>query len=150
LEISQTKLADRIGTDQVTLSRWERGEFAPSYKYRRTIEQLAQEAGLASLNDIVGLVTHSPFPMILVSRELIVVAASQSSGFSEGFGTAEQTPDDERDFFAKFRLDVEASGFWDLKTSKLDYAFEIEGLTRKAIMVPVVVHGEVYALVQKA
>ena len=150
LQLSQMRLADRIGTDHTTLVRWERGEFVPSYKYRQTIESLAQEAGLGSLSDIVELVTHSPFPMILVSQENIVVAASESSGFMEGYGTDEQTPADEKGFFAQFREDLATSGFWDLKMSKMDYSFEPDEQARRAILVPVVVRGEVYALVQKA
>lgn len=40
LIISQSELAEILGTNKVTISRWENGKFVPNYKYRRKLQEL--------------------------------------------------------------------------------------------------------------
>lgn len=148
--LSQGGLADLLKTDQPTISRWERCLFAPSAIFQQKIEALAGQVGVATLHDAVAVVAHSPFPMILVSREMMVIAASISSGFEIGKTTIEQTAIEEQSFLERFSHDIAESGFWEQSVEKMDYAFEVNGKHRRAVLVPVVMQGIVYALVQKA
>lgn len=148
--LSQGDLASILETDQPTVSRWERKLFIPSTSFREKIEMLAQEHGVATLHDMAAAVTYSPFPMILVSSDLMVVAASASSGFVAHLTVIEQTPEEEQGFFDHFSRHVEAAGFWTQLVDKLDYEFEHGEERRKAVLVPVIMQGKVYALVQKA
>ncbi|MEY4685772.1 MAG: Antitoxin component of bacterial toxin-antitoxin system, MqsA [Pseudomonadota bacterium] len=148
--LSQSGLADLLGTDQPTVSRWERRLFVPSLAFQILIESRARDLGIATLQDVAAIVTHSPFPMILVSKSMMVIAASVSSGFSVGLTTLEQTPEDEQSFLRTFSEDVAASGFWEQRVDKLDYEFCLGDERRKAVLVPVVMQGDVFALVQKA
>ena len=148
--LSQGALADLLETDQPTVSRWERSLFVPSIAFQERIESFASQLGVATLHDVVAVVSHSPFPMILVSKDMMVVAASVSSGFEVGRTTIDQTPPEEREFLIKFSNDVADSGFWEQTVEKLDYEFEAGGHRRLAVLVPVVMQGEIYAFVQKA
>ena len=73
--ISQSGLADLLGTDQPTVSRWERRLFVPSPAFQRLIESIAGDFGVATLHDVAAMVMHSPFPMLLVSQDMRVIAA---------------------------------------------------------------------------
>lgn len=148
--LSQGGLADLLRTDQPTVSRWERRLFVPSPAFQRLIETIAEDAGVATLHGVAAMVMHSPFPMILVSQEMRVIAASVSSGFEVGRTTMEQTPEEERANLQRFTQEVAASGFWEQRIEKLDYEFCVGDERRKAVLVPVVMQGAVYALVQKA
>jgi transcriptional regulator with XRE-family HTH domain len=148
--LSQGGLADLLRTDQPTISRWERRLFVPSPAFQRLIESIATEFGVATLHDVAAVVMHSPFPMILVSQEMMVIAASASSGFEADRTTIDQTPEEERAFLRKFSEEVAASGFWEQRIEKFDYEFCLGDERRKAVLVPVVMQGAVYALVQKA
>lgn len=43
LLISQSELAKLLGTNKVTVSRWENGKFEPNYKYKRQLVVLFNE-----------------------------------------------------------------------------------------------------------
>lgn len=148
--LSQGALADLLKTDQPSVSRWERCLFAPSLHFQRKVEAFASSVGVATLHDAMAIVTHSPFPMILVSRDMMVIAASASSGFEVDKTTMEQTPPEERVFLERFSNDVDESGFWEQSIEKLDYDFEVGDERRRAVLVPVVMEGIIHALVQKA
>ena len=45
LGLTQTEFAAQLGTNQVTVARWETARMAPAPYYRRSIEQLARELG---------------------------------------------------------------------------------------------------------
>lgn len=150
LSLSQTEFADRLGIDQSTVSRWERGLSEPQYEIRKVLEDMARERGLAMLDDAATVVRHSPFPMILVDRKTIVMAASVSSGFAQGLSAVEQTPPEERPILEQFNKALEQSGFWERKCAKWEYEANVDGELRRAIVVAINMRGEVYALVQRA
>ena len=81
LRASQSELAARVGTNQATISRWERGASVPQAEVRRVLEELCRLNGIMLFNDFFSIVEASPFPMILVDRRGNVAAASASSGF---------------------------------------------------------------------
>jgi DNA-binding transcriptional regulator YiaG len=45
LGLTQSQLAERLGTSQVTVARWETGKMEPAPYYRRAIEDLARTLG---------------------------------------------------------------------------------------------------------
>jgi transcriptional regulator with XRE-family HTH domain len=101
-QVSQFQLAEVLGVDQATVSRWERGLSEPHYEMRKALHGLAREAGLATLGDLTNIVNFSPFPMILVDRWQEVIAASVCSGFKPGLTVTEQTPPEEQVFLKDF------------------------------------------------
>ena len=151
LNLTQSQMAERLGIDQASFSRWERGLTEPQYDMRRLIQGLAQGQGLATLDNIVTAVRLSPFPMILVDRETRVIAASASSGFTPCLTALEQTPLNEQINLKKFNALLTSRGFWDQHCLHLNYEAEIKGERRlAAVVTAVVIRGTVYALVQKA
>ncbi len=149
---SQEQLADMLETDQATISRWESGDSEPRshHPVRERLEQLAKEAKVSLLGETIEMVKSSPFPMILVDRDGIVVAASASSGFQEGKTCFEQTPHEEKACLRAFDNKLLEAGFWQMKTPQMVYEFAGDDETRKAIVTRLTFWGEVYALVQKA
>jgi transcriptional regulator with XRE-family HTH domain len=146
---TQEDLAEKLDTDQATVSRWEHGAAVPRTGVRLKLETMAKDAGLITVDEIAAIVRASPFPMILTDRASRVLAASPTSGFQEGRHCIEQVPVDERDHFLAFRAELEASGFWEQHSQRQDYVFEVQEETRAAIVMPITLRGVVYALVQK-
>ncbi len=149
-QVSQFQLAETLGVDQATVSRWERGLSEPHYEMRKALHGLAKEAGLATLGDLTNIVNFSPFPMILVDRWQEVIAASVSSGFKPSLTVTEQTPPEEQVFLQDFIDQLEATGFWTGGCAKFEYGFRAETETRRAVVIPITIRGQVFALVQKA
>lgn len=149
LHATQADLAARVGTNQATVSRWERGTSVPHVEARHLLEVLCRRHGVALVNDFATMVSASPFPMILVNRQGIVVASSASSGFVAGINAMEGTPPEERDLLARFRQSLEEAGFWDKARPRQDYEVRVDGKSRRAVVTAVSMRGEVYALVQK-
>jgi transcriptional regulator with XRE-family HTH domain len=150
LQLSQAEFSERVGIDQATVSRWERGLNEPQYDMRRILDDMARSAGLATLEDLGHVVNASPFPMILVSQWQEVLAASVSSGFDPRRLVADQTPPEERAFLQDFVEELDSAGFWTGFCQRYDYAFRTEAAVRSAIVTAVTIRGEVFALVQKA
>lgn len=151
LNLTQEQMAFRLGIDQASVSRWERGLTEPQYEMRRLIQGLARGQGLETLDDVVNLVRLSPFPMILVDRKHRVIAASGCSGFTPGLTAHEQTPPQEHANLEQFNEVLNAEGFWEQQCLHLNYEAEIKGRRRlAAVVTSVTIRGEVYALVQKA
>jgi transcriptional regulator with XRE-family HTH domain len=146
---SQEQFAATMGTNQATVSRWETGANTPSYEARQRLVRMTGELGLAMLDELADVVRVSPFWMVLADRSGVVVAASASSGFSEGRGTLEQTPTEERDSVKAFERSLAQSGFWDGQGRRTDYRFHHNGEVRTAVVMPVTIKGDVYALVQR-
>jgi hypothetical protein len=69
---------------------------------------------------------------------------------SEGRGTLDQTPSEERDAFKAFEETLAQSGFWDGQGRRTDYRFHHNGEVRTAVVMPVTIKGDVYALVQRS
>ncbi len=150
LNLSQSEFSERLGVDQASVSRWERGKTEPQYDLRKVLDGMAKQAGLAVLGDLIDVVNASPFPMILVSRSREVFAASASSGFQASGSVVEQTPPEERSFLEDFDDQLSAAGFWSGGLTRFDYEFPAEGEVRRAIVIAVTIRGEIFALVQKA
>lgn len=149
LRLNQDELAVKLGSNQSTISRWEKGESIPTPEKQESIEKIALEANLASINGLLNIVNGSPFPMILVDRFGSVLAASESSGFKSGFRALDQTPDEEREHFQAFSDSVDQSGFWEKDGVRFDYEFKHGGETRRAIAQSIAIRGNVFAVVQK-
>lgn len=147
---SQEELAGQLQSDQATISLWERGVVTPGFAAQQRLELLAAEAGLQSLAGIEAVVRASPYPMLLVDSQSTVVSASASSGFQAGMTVGEQTPQDERPHLDRFNAELTAKGFWEAGHAQAaDYAFQRGIEVAGAVVVPVVVRGEVFAVVQK-
>ena len=147
---SQEQFAATMGTNQATVSRWETGANTPSYEARQRLVRMTGELGLAMLDELADVVRVSPFWMVLADRSGVVVAASASSGLSEGRGTLDQTPNEERDAFKAFEETLAQSGFWNGQGRRTDYRFHHNGEVRTAVVMPVTIKGDVYALVQRS
>lgn len=63
---TQSELADRLGTDSVTVSRWERGKTRPRPSARARLGELELESGLPSgIGLLVRMVGASDAEMVL-------------------------------------------------------------------------------------
>ena len=147
---SQEQFAATMGTNQATVSRWETGANTPSYDARQRLVHMTGELGLTMLDELVDVVRVSPFPMILADRCGIVVAASASSGFGEGRSAVDQTPAEEQETFKAFESTIAEAGFWNGHGRRFDYSFNHNGEVRTAVVMPVTIKGDVYALVQRS
>lgn len=147
---SQEQFAATMGTNQATVSRWETGANTPSYEARQRLVHMTGELGLTMLDELVDVVRVSPFPMLLADRSGMIVAASASSGFAEGRSTLEQTPDEEQEAFKAFEATIAQGGFWNGQGRRFDYTFSQNGEVRTAVVMPVTIKGDVYALIQRS
>ena len=147
---SQEQFAATMGTNQATVSRWETGANTPSYEARQRLVQMTGELGLTMLDELVDVVRVSPFPMLLADRSGMIVAASASSGFAEGRSTLEQTPGEEREAFKAFETSIAQGGFWNGQGRRFDYTFSQNGEVRAAVVMPVTIKGDIYALIQRS
>jgi transcriptional regulator with XRE-family HTH domain len=149
LQLNQDELAEKLGTTQASVSRWEKGERIPTLIYQRMLEQLALEIRVESINGLLNIVNASPFPMIITDEQANVLAASESSGFSAGSSILEQTPEEERKNFENFSTALRMSGFWDAEGQRFDYEFQLGNERRRAVVQSIMVRGVVYAVVQR-
>ena len=150
LQISQNQFSERLDIDQATVSRWERGLCEPQYEMRKILHEMACHSGLETFEYLTNTVNFSPFHMILVDRWQRVYAASMSSGFKTDQPVTHQTPPEEQAFLQQFIGQLTAAGFWEGSCQKFDYEFHAEAETRCAVVMPVTIHSEIFALVQKA
>ena len=147
---SQEQFAATMGTNQATVSRWETGANTPSYDARQRLVQMTGELGLTMLDELVDVVRGSPFPMVLADRSGVIVAASASSGFTEGRSTLEQTAAEEWEAFKAFEATIAQAGFWNGHGRRFDYRFNHNGEVRFAVVMPVTIKGDVFALIQRS
>jgi DNA-binding transcriptional regulator YiaG len=146
---SQERLASEIGSNQETVSRWERGLVLPSRAKQAMIERIAEHLQLASLSGLASIVRLSPYPMLLCSRRDVVVAASTMSGFEEGRAVLAQTPGPQHGYYQSFVHQLQADGFWQESGQTRNYAFhDIDGRLFSAVLVSINVRGEMYCVVQ--
>ncbi len=146
---NQKDLALKLGVNQASISRWEKGEIVPTTVSQLCLEQLAASAKISSIHEFIQVVNNSPFPMILQDENMIIIAASTSSGFKTGLTVIEQTPADEQPFFLKFADAIKGSGFWSKGGNRFDYLFDATDGNRRAVVQSIAVRGNVYAIVQK-
>ena len=146
---SQEHFADEIGSNQETVSRWERGLVIPSLNKQVLIEKIAEELHLSSLGGIASIVRLSPFPMLLCDRKDMVIAASPASGFREGETALSQTPPLQHAYYKAFIHDCEEDGFWGESGQTRTYEFDLSsGHRLSAVLVSINVRGEMYCVVQ--
>ena len=146
---SQERLASEIGSNQETVSRWERGLVVPSRSKQAVIERIAEQLQLSSLGGLANIVRLSPYPMLLCNRRDVVVAASVMSGFQEGQPVLVQTPEAQHGYYQAFGRQLEADGFWSESGQSRTYAFEsAEGMKFSAVLVSINIRGEMYCAVQ--
>lgn len=149
LNLNQKQMAKRLGIDQTTLSRWERGLTEPQFESRELILALAQGQGLGAFDDLENLVRLSPFPMLLLDHAARVVATSASSGLIAGLPVIPQVPLERQTRGQHFLDRLERQGFWEHQCPSQEYWAEVDGEPRRAVVSPVTLRGQVYALVQK-
>jgi transcriptional regulator with XRE-family HTH domain len=146
---SQERLASEIGSNQETVSRWERGLVIPSRNKQATIERIAEHLQLSSLSGLANIVRLSPYPMLLCNRRDVVVAASVMSGFHEGHAVLAQTPATQHGHYQSFTRQLQADGFWQESGQTRTYAFEdADGQVLSAVLVSINIRGEMYCVVQ--
>ncbi len=149
LQLNQRAFAQKLGTTQASVSRWEKGERIPLLEYQGKIERMAQEMRVESINGLLKIIDASPFPMIITDEFSNVLAASESSGFRAGLAILEQTPEEERENFIEFSDVLIASGFWKGDGLRYDYQFVSGPFLRRAVVQSIMVRGIVYAVVQR-
>ncbi|QGH74812.1 helix-turn-helix protein [Bacteriophage DSS3_MAL1] len=92
--LKQAALADMLGLDQATVSRWERGASTPTIavqkQVRRKIEEISGDAPI--LQDLFERVVSSPFKVILTDVASFKTVAASGPAL-EYFGLGDRYPD---------------------------------------------------------
>lgn len=78
LGVTQKDLAGRLGLNQSTVSRWERGVTRPDIATRRRLHALVESAVGEAESSLRLLVAHSPAPMALFDTRWRLHALSES------------------------------------------------------------------------
>lgn len=79
LGLSQAEFGRRLGADQTTVSRWERGLQRPEPRVRTLLSNMLYEHAISKqVRPEVALTRHSPFPMAIITDDGRVIAASSS------------------------------------------------------------------------
>lgn len=147
LEVTQEELAIMLKTKQSNISRWERGLSKPSRALQDEIEKMATKLGLSTVNQIDAVVTYSPFNMILVSKEMKIVAMS---GLAQSMISKPNHPIDlnQIDVLSNWAQAVNFSSFWEERMETIEITARIGHLKTRTIIIPVFIQGEKYALAQ--
>lgn len=144
----QARLAEELGTNQETVSRWERGVVVPSRAKQEVIETLAERCNISSLGAVTHIVRLSPYPMLLCDENDTVIAASLTSGFAEGQSVTEHTPEEQHAYYAEFSRQLTESDFWKDSGHCREYHFRGALGDLKAVLVSIRIQGNVYCVVQ--
>lgn len=147
--MSQEDFAEAVFSNQATVSRWEKGQVVPSFDKQKKIEKLAENAGLSTLAGVAVVVRASPFAMLLVDMDGLIMAASQTSGFQEGLSVEDQISSIEINNYTHFREELDRSEFWKEGGKQFVYEFREQSTWSSSIVVSVGIRGQVFAVVQK-
>ena len=97
--LKQSALAEHLGVNQSTLSRWERGQFEPNLRQRALIKDLLH-APTQDDRALVATVKHAPgITLLLCGENAALVAASEGAqrvlkpGLAGSMPLAERLPD---------------------------------------------------------
>lgn len=146
---SHAEFASKIGSNQETVSRWERGGVLPSRVKQAQIEKIAEQLQLSSINGIATIVRLSPYPMLLCDRKDLIVAASASSGLQEGVPVLAQSPLEQHGYYKSFGQRLLSDGFWRESGQSRLYQFRrANGEVLSAVLVSINVRGVMYCVVQ--
>ncbi|MDQ7246731.1 helix-turn-helix domain-containing protein [Dongia sedimenti] len=157
LGVSQAELGRRLGVDQATVSRWERGLQAPEPRVQVRLSELMYRQDLArGMRPEIALVEHSPFPMAIISRDWTVIALSDAillrtrEEFREDPG--KQRKDATADMEQAVSL-LSERGFFDGKVSAARIVARGFMLWRdqqpfEAVCTPVTIDGQICRLMQ--
>jgi transcriptional regulator with XRE-family HTH domain len=78
LGLSQAELAQHLGVNQTTVSRWERGLEKPGVRVRVNLSGLLYRLRVPGrLSPEIALCEYSPFPMAIISQDWSIVALSE-------------------------------------------------------------------------
>jgi transcriptional regulator with XRE-family HTH domain len=156
LGLTQAELAARLGVDQASISRWERGVRSPEPRARLQLSALLRNTKLSSqLTRETALVDHSPFPMSIITRdwELIALSPLLRSEIAGGNGASFQgrnptTADTE---YADSVL--QAAGFFEGKVGAVQiiargYIFGEQPKLFASLCTPLIVQGDICRLYQ--
>ena len=145
---NQSKLAEELVTNQETVSRWERSIVVPSKSKQAAIEHLAEHSNISSLGAVCHIVRLSPYPMLLCDGGDVVIAASRSSGFTEGHPVKSQTPTAQHSYYEQFSRELAEDGFWSDSGRYRNYHFTSPQGEFNAVLVSIRIQGSVYCVVQ--
>lgn len=87
MKLTQSELAERLGVDQATVSRWERKVQTPDPTARLRLREFVFRANLSDkITPEVALTKFSPFPMSIIAEDWSIVALSLPlSAMTESF-----------------------------------------------------------------
>ena len=158
--LSQEELADQIGTNQATISRWERCLSSPTYRLQKAITSLygapsepsvdrATIAGAAQslINQIHG------YGGVIFDRNEICIAASANVQHQAGKSIRDTTPAWEHAFFDQWSEFMAEVDFWNTPWATFEYIHKTQPRLdepprwMRSMFTSIVICGEVYCLV---
>ena len=157
--LSQEDLAERIGTNQATVSRWERRLSCPTYSLRKRIAALYGEPEPESDQSAITAVAQGlinvvgGYGAVLFDRQEICIAASANVKHRPGVSISQTTPPWEHGYLRQWRLFMQEVDFWDTPWATFEYEHEscprVDMAPRRvrALLTSVVICNQVYCLV---
>ena len=156
LNLSQEGLAEKLRTNQCTVSRGERNITMPNYGMRKKLSELGSSTPQNSSTDedqIAAAANHlfacSAFPSILIRRDGLIVAVSPGMDYRKGLTLADQTSPEELDLLDMFETFLQETEFW--KSPNTCFAFQFRSNNQDCcnILTSIELDGKKYCLVQK-
>lgn len=161
LNLSQEELAARLGTNQCSISRWERGVTRPGYRMRALLLELEGEADAGAEPDLelIRQVAQEFFDggqllSLLLARDGTVVAVSSGNrprpGFAYKVGVRlqDQTLPEDMENVRKLEAFYRETGFWDTANTCFAFDYEVDGDLRCVVLTSVVIGSRTFCLMQ--
>lgn len=99
--LSQAELAEKLGVEQATISRWERGFHEPDLKFRRRLQDLLLTRSTRSDEVLFHRVSCSPFAVKISDRFAKNMAASKPAATIHGVAQSLLAEFDYRPLFSE-------------------------------------------------
>lgn len=157
---SQEELAEQLGTNQATISRWERGLSKPTFKFQKKLISLYGEPQEKKVDPkVVSAIAQSMidsirgYGAVIYDRNELCIAASANQKHKVGKSILENTPAWEHKYYEKWRQFSEEVDFWNTPLASFEYTTEsqprqdIPPRTVRFLLTSIVICDEVYCLV---
>jgi len=162
LNLSQEAFAEKLQTNQCTISRWEQGVTRPSYRMRQKLQSLDKVSPQTSSSVMqeIGPIVQEIFscgtlPSLLLDSTGTILAVSEGNeyqpglSYTAGIKLIDQTyPEDMDTILALFDF-FEKEKFWDAKNVSYKYHYQSRGIDRCVILTSIQISNNIYCLMQK-
>ena len=162
LNLSQEDLAEKLNTNQCTISRWERGVTTPNYRMREKLHDLEQSVPQQEKSELQiiaetaqVLIDNSDRPAILMHRDGTIMAVSSDNEYQPGLKyqpgikLKDQTYPEDMALLLELERFLEQVDFWNTENENFTFPYVSRGEPRCVSLTSVLIDSQVYCLMQK-